>query len=430
MNNSLDQYLIVISIDALNALDYDYIKTLPTFKTFLDEGSHVRQLMSIYPSLTYPCHTTMTTGTYPNRHGIVSNKIGQSSRYLNQSWYWYYKYIKAPTIFDYAMRAGYSCGAIMWPAMAGAPITYNLPELWPVKLENYIRVYLKNCTKNMFLPILKNLKLPLKIQPVIDNFSDRITNELILHKQPNLLCVHFTELDFTRHKLGLHNNRNKAILKTMDRRLSRIISSTKKAGIYDKTSFLVLGDHGTNNYNNYICLNGLFKKKGWIQTNSKKKIVSRKVFANACGGSAQIYVNPRNDKNLINMLHKTLSELRINKNNGIKYVYTNSETNLLYGLDRNFRFVLEAEDGYAFRNNICNRLVVPVSEFKHSNVAGHGFLPCQLNMRTMLLAKGRGIRSNITLPKASLINIAPTIAKLMNLPMSNMDGTCLNKLLT
>ncbi len=26
MNNSLDQYLIVISIDALNALDFDYIK--------------------------------------------------------------------------------------------------------------------------------------------------------------------------------------------------------------------------------------------------------------------------------------------------------------------------------------------------------------------------------------------------------------------
>lgn len=430
MNNSLDQYLIVISIDALNALDFDYIKTLPTFKTFLDEGSHVRQLMSIYPSLTYPCHTTMTTGTYPNRHGIVSNKIAHPSRYLHEPWYWYYKYIKVPTLFDYAMKLGYSCGAIMWPAMAGAPITYNLPELWPVKLENFIKVYLKNSTKNLIFSILKNFKFPIKLQPDLDNFSDSITNELILHKQPNLLFIHFTELDLVRHKLGLHNNKNKAILRTMDQRLSNIITSTKKAGIYDKTSFLVLGDHGTNNYSNYICLNSLFEKKGWIHTNSNKKIVFWKAFANACGGSAQIYVRPRNDKNFLKEVHETLSELCVNQNNGIKYVYTNSETNHLYGLDNDFRFVLEAEDGYAFRNNICDQLIVPVPEFKRSNVADHGFLPCQRTMRTMLLAKGRGIRSRISLPKASLINIAPTIAKLMNLPMKNMDGTCLNNILT
>ncbi len=149
----------------------------------------------------------MTTGTYPNRHGIVSNKIAKPSRYLHEPWYWYYKYIKVPTLFDYAMKLGYSCGAIMWPAMAGAPITYNLPELWPVKLENFIKVYLKNSTKNLIFSILKNFRVPTKLQPDLDNFSDSITNELILHKQPNLLFIHFTELDLIRHKLGLHNNK-------------------------------------------------------------------------------------------------------------------------------------------------------------------------------------------------------------------------------
>ncbi|QUI22005.1 alkaline phosphatase family protein [Vallitalea pronyensis] len=430
MNKSLNPYLIVISIDALNALDFDYIKTLPTFKTFFDEGSYVRQLMSIYPSLTYPCHTTMITGMYPNRHGIVSNKIAQPSRYLHESWYWYYNYIKAPTLFDYAMKGGYTCGAIMWPAMAGAPITYNLPEIWPVKLENFIKVYLKNSTKNLFCSILKNFKPHLKIQPGVDNFSDNIANELIIRKQPHLLCIHFTELDLTRHQLGLYNDKNKAILRTMDGRLAKIIASTKQAGIYDKTTFMVLGDHGTSNYNNYICLNGLFKRKGWIKTNPNKKIIFWKAFANACGGSAHIYARPQNDTTFLSKVYQTLTGLCADPRNGIKCVYTNGETNDLYGLNNDFQFVLEAADGYAFRNNICNSLVVPISHFKRSNVADHGFLPSHQTMRTMLLAKGRGICSNIMIPRASLINIAPTIAKLLHLPMKNMAGTSLNKLLT
>lgn len=33
----------------------------------------VRSVRSIYPTVTYPCHTTMMTGNYPDKHGVTSD---------------------------------------------------------------------------------------------------------------------------------------------------------------------------------------------------------------------------------------------------------------------------------------------------------------------------------------------------------------------
>lgn len=419
---TLNKHLILISIDALNALDYDYIKTLPTFRSFLEKGAHIRELMSIYPSLTYPAHTTMITGAYPDHHGIISNKIADPSVYLNEPWYWYYKYIKTPTLFDYAMKAGLTCGAVMWPVTAGAPITYNVPELWPTKIERFISNYLKNSTKNLVYSILRNFKLHFKLQPGLDNFADSMANEIIRDKKPNLLCIHYTELDLTRHKLGLHNPKDHEILQRMDDRLKRIIDSTKRAGTYERTTFMVLGDHGTNNYCRYICPNYLFAKKGWLKLDNQKKILSWKVFANACGGSAQIFLHPRWRKKLFNKVHSTLLAAKDNPYSGIGSVYTSKVTKARYGLDNSFSFVLEAKNGYAFHNSIPHSLVIPITKIKHSHVADHGFLPSHPHMRSMLLAKGLDICTKVAIPKGSLLQIAPTIANILGLPHHDRLG--------
>ena len=58
--------LLIVSLDALNAKDLSYLQNLKIFRQFMDEGSYVRSVDSVYPSLTYCCHTSIITGTYPN----------------------------------------------------------------------------------------------------------------------------------------------------------------------------------------------------------------------------------------------------------------------------------------------------------------------------------------------------------------------------
>ena len=65
--------LIILSADAMVTEDLELFSSLPGYQKYLANGCMVRKVRSIYPTVTYPCHTTMMTGNYPNRHGVTSN---------------------------------------------------------------------------------------------------------------------------------------------------------------------------------------------------------------------------------------------------------------------------------------------------------------------------------------------------------------------
>ncbi len=65
---------LVISIDALITADIQRLKELPHLGKIMKKASWVEDIFCIYPTLTYPCHATITTGCWPDRHGIINNE--------------------------------------------------------------------------------------------------------------------------------------------------------------------------------------------------------------------------------------------------------------------------------------------------------------------------------------------------------------------
>ena len=59
----------------------------------------------VFPTVTYPSHTTLITGAMPARHGIYYNSPfepgGQTGR-----WYWEADAIRVPTLWDAVREAG------------------------------------------------------------------------------------------------------------------------------------------------------------------------------------------------------------------------------------------------------------------------------------------------------------------------------------
>ena len=72
--------MIVISFDALGAADTQQFRMLPNFSRFLENASYCFNVSSVYPSITYPAHTSIVTGCYPKNHGIINNTLIQSER--------------------------------------------------------------------------------------------------------------------------------------------------------------------------------------------------------------------------------------------------------------------------------------------------------------------------------------------------------------
>ena len=115
-----NQHLIIISLDSLGFRDIDeHREELPTLNKLVQGGTWVKKVQGIYPTLTYPSHTTIITGQYPSVHGIVNNTKIQPER-RSPDWYWYQKDVKSTTLYDLAHRKGLKTAAFLWPVTAGS----------------------------------------------------------------------------------------------------------------------------------------------------------------------------------------------------------------------------------------------------------------------------------------------------------------------
>lgn len=99
-----NQHLVIISLDALGFRDLrEHQAELPVLSGLMTGGTWVKSVTGIYPTLTYPSHTTIITGQYPSVHGIVNNTKLQPTR-RSPDWYWYQKDVQVPTLYDLARQ--------------------------------------------------------------------------------------------------------------------------------------------------------------------------------------------------------------------------------------------------------------------------------------------------------------------------------------
>lgn len=429
-NSAKTKHLIVISVDALNAQDLDEMETLPHFKELLDKGSYAKEVVGVYPSLTYPSHTAIITGTYPDKNGIYTNEVAEPG-VKDQKWYWYKKDIKVPTLCDIAEQSNMKVGTVFWPVMAGADVNYNMPDIWTTeKGENQSLLTLKSGTPVPILEIyLRYGKLLVKnTQPYVDNFSAAAACYLIKSKKPNLLLMHMSEVDHARHKHGFMSENAKDALKDADKHIGEIIQAAKDAGIYDDTTFIVLGDHGFADVNYKICLNVAFRDAGLIKVDSDGKLTDWKAYANYCDGSVQIALKDNKDTETLNKVSDILYKLKSDPDSGIKEVYTKEEA-AAKRVTGNFVFMCEAKAGYYFTNDwdlkdVVNK--IDPSQLSETNesyyVATHGYDPLTDNYRTFFMASGAGVKKGVVVPSINIVDEGPTMAKLLGLRMNNVDG--------
>lgn len=415
-----DTKLVIVSLDALNAKDFAVIKTLPTIGRFLTEGAYVPLVDSVYPTVTYTCHTSITTGHYPHIHKVYNNEYAQPQRPTLQDWRWYERNIKCPTLFDYARQANKTIATLLWPVMAGADVKWNVPELWsPDQSQSFLKLFWQYGSHNMVLPTLISSRLLKgKDQPYLDNFTESLALNLLKRQKPDITAIHYTELDAVRHIYGLNSPQAHKALKRLDQRVARLIAATKKAGTYDRTNFVLLGDHGTHDFTKVIEMNTYFKQEG-----------IREAYACTCGGSCHIHLIEDVTAQRQEAIYEKLKSLVAAKDSPIKALFTKEEALNTYHLKGDFQWVLEAQNGHVFRNTTSDQVITDRQLIPNCYKGDHGYLPSHEDMHTMLFMKGPGIKKAAVLDRCCLIDEGPTFAKLMGLTMEKTEGRVLNELL-
>lgn len=429
--------VIVISLDGLDARYVskrdEYKLKIPALRRLMAEGAiAVRGVTSVYPSVTYPAHTTMVTGALPARHTIFGNEMFEPpTEPQSGELTWFASNIKADTLWDAAARKGLKTGMVSWPVSVGAG-DYSFPEIFKVggTQEETLELIRANARP---LGLIQELE---KRDPALysnvsedegDDMRTRFAEYIITEKFPDLLLVHLFDLDHFQHDFGPFTPEAFAILEKVDGYVGRILAAAERAGTLQETTVFIVSDHGFMPIKQNINPGVLLAKAGLIKVREEKDAAGKartvvtewRAAPYPTSGSCSIILRDPNDKEALKKARDLFAPLAGKPGSGILRVLEAQEIRKLGGNPR-AAFMLEAADGYTFGRSYAGEFIT------NTNRRGqHGYLPTRSDYKASLIISGAGLTGRGDLGEVQMIDIAPTIARILNLSLRNAEGRVL-----
>lgn len=423
------EHVILISVDGMPPDYYTAPEKLglrvPTLTMLKQGGAYAEGVEGVYPTVTYPQHTTMVTGLRPAAHGIVQNRIFEApSAPQTKYWYWYANALKAETLWTVAKKAGLTTAAIGWPVTVGAQIDYNVPEIYePGETPATWNWTAKNSTPGL---LEKALGPDLKKDSNVDERLTLVTEYVIKNHRPNLLLLHLIELDGAHHRNGPRTKAGLEMAEREDAYIRRVIEATRQAGIYEKTTFFIVSDHGFASIDKRFSPNIALAKEGLITLDASGKATAWKAAAWPAGGSCAIVLKDANDKATAAQVNTLFAKWAKQERSPIKQRVTPAELRRLKALPQ-ATLMLEAAPGFSFDDTLTGAEVRDSGETYRGT---HGYLPTDPRMRASMILYGPGVRAGAKVGLAQMIDLAPSIAQLLKLKLPQPEGKPLKELLS
>ena len=409
-----DPRVILISIDGLRGdllTDSIFKNNCPNMYNLMSIGTFCANVQSVFPSLTYPAHTSMISGVMPKEHGIFHNKPFVPNNNFAE-WYWYQDKVKTPTLITEIKKRGLVSLGISWPVTVGAPINYMLPEIQSVNDSiSTVDLIKKHDNPKRFLESAK-------IRGVIpDNGNPQgYTRDLLLHelfldafkeKTPHLSLYHMIETDLAQHKYGKNSREAINAFMFMDSLIGNIIALLAENNLWSSTTLIITGDHGFRNYSKQLSINKLFEEKGWINI-EKGEIKDWRVIGLSSGGSAFIRIKNDENNDFKKKVRVTLSRQEefetLERRHMNSFLWAPIETD----------FLLLAKENYCFIQSLDQSYITEKSG------GTHGGDPRNSQLKTGYIAAGRGIEKGV-LKNMMITDIAFQISALLDLNLSQRN---------
>ena len=399
--------MVLISLDAVFRDDLERFEPGGFLDTLWKRSAACDQVKTVFPSLTYPAHTTLITGCSPAEHGIGQNQPFQPDKEpAMRAWYWDAAAIKRPTLFDAVKEAGGRCASVLWPVTGKNPsIRWNFPEVLALPGENQVFKMLAYGTPLWVLSTelrLGRQRVSAK-EPHLSDYGCLLTCDVVRQKRPDLTALHMVDVDDMRHHHGVTSPEALQGLKRLEQRVRRIYEAVRTTPGMEDALFVLVSDHGQENVDQPVCITEILELAGFggvlrVQSN---------------GMTAYLYEGCDDAQKIA----AALAYLEENGNNlGIADLYDTQTLRTLgcfEGDGGRICAAVEAAPGVVFSDAL--------PEAKREK-ATHGFGPSHSACDCLLMIHGRGIPEGISLPPMEMRDVAPTLAELMEVPFPNATG--------
>jgi predicted AlkP superfamily pyrophosphatase or phosphodiesterase len=424
--------VVMVSVDGLAGFYLDDPKAdMPNIRALAKQGARAESMIPVAPTVTWPNHTTLVTGDTPALHGVVGNNYYDRSSGENVTLIWDPLYnkdqiVKVPTIYDLAKEAGLTTAAIRWPASRGAKtLDWTTPD---VVQES---IFARYVTPSL-LAECRQAKIGIDGSRNGGPAPDHIYNDgdqdeqnthafnLILRQhKPDLALIHLLNVDHTEHANGPRTPLAYAAIKLADQQVGEIWSELKR-DFPDRSTLVVVSDHGFSPIDHAILPNVVLRQNGLVQVKGKK-IVGGSVHILPQGGAALVYIkDPANRDTIIAKVKKAFTGLK-----GIDKVVAGRQQLAHYGVgDASVDphapdMVLFAQEGWSFGDTAAGAL--PFVD-KPERRGTHGHCPDIPDLHATFVAWGAGIKPGSRTADIPNIDVAPTLANLLGIQMPNVQG--------
>ena len=402
--------VVVVSIDGMMPETYlapdAHGLQVPTLRQLARRGA-VARVNSVFPSVTYPAHTTLVTGVPPRVHGITTNRPPDALDKNQAGWRWYAEDIAAPTLWQAVAAQGRQVGLIEWPVTMGAQVSFLVPEYWRAGTGDDQKLLRAISTPGLLAAVERDhpdLWSHLTPPNVADAAQFAIASYLLAHEDPDLLLLHVWRTDDMEHDHGPWSPQAKAAFEQVDRHLGELLAQLERSPRWPATTLVVVSDHGFASSDREIRLNVLFQRKALVTLRDEDRaVVSARVAVSANGGLAFVYAADAEAAAIAEREVRALGP-------SIGRVYSRAEVVALGG-DSSLAFAVTAAPGHQFGDRRTGEVVVEAP-----GRGTHGYPPADPAMRASFLAVGPGVPPG-DLGVIDMTSIAPTLAAWVQAPL-------------
>jgi predicted AlkP superfamily pyrophosphatase or phosphodiesterase len=377
--------VILLSWDGVRH-DYPDRTDTPALARLTAEGARAERLLPVFPSNTFPGHVSLATGTHPDRHGIVDNhfldrKRGRFSMESDASW------IEAEPLWAAAERQGVPAAVFFW---VGSETD------WRGTGARYRKA-----------PFDSRIGEAEKVEQILAWLA------LEEPERPRLVMAWWHGADRVGHRAGPDGASVAEALREQDAQLARLLEALDARNAWRDTTLLVVSDHGMTPVLGEVPVRDHVSDSG---------IAAR---VQAGGAVAHVFLDEAAD------LPRAEASLRILRHVSVYRDDALPESLRLRHPTRTGDLVVIAEPGYVFRGTSWGRRVWrQLAALFGYSTGMHGYAPDHPDMGGVLLALGRGVPAGSRLPAAHMIDIAPTVARLLGIePPLQAEGVPIEALL-
>jgi predicted AlkP superfamily pyrophosphatase or phosphodiesterase len=428
-----DIHVLMISVDGMMPASYTSTTAhVPALRALKAEGAFAEGVVGVLPSVTYPSHTTLITGVLPAVHGILDNRMFDPEGRSNNANYWYASGIHVPTILGAARSRGLRTAAIAWPVTVGMEVDYHVPEFWRVTYgtdhPESLDLLRAVSTPHLIDAIEIARRTPL---PARQSDADRLDMaQFILRTyQPQLLLVHFTDLDSIEHTKGPGSPPALETLEQIDGYIGALRRTVDDSGLRDRTYIVVVSDHGFMPVQTMLQPNTILKREGLLKTDERGRVLEYEAYFHSCGGSGFVFLKDPANQALVQRVRGLMDKLRADPANGIQTIWTHEQI-VGAGAFPNAVVGIDMKSGF-YTGGASDRLLVDVHMNDGREMGGgHGFDPNRPELHASLVVSGPTIKGLGSLGVVRMTQIAPTVARWLGVGLSPLADRPLDKLVS